>query len=324
MTVKTFVITNCQVYYVSQSPRESLPNASRRFTQNWAIFWTTTYFSEQFSLSTLHFCVTIDTKHVTALTSGMTTWFSLSMETTLLSIAWSPLLILAFYCAMDKKHSKDAKTTSRPDISYAPVDATNNEELDRLTHKLELVWKNMPLACSLFVVMFCRNVLPQAVVTTLVFPDAPFRPRDHYQYYVCASVFGEVVGKSYGLLVLGMRCRLPQYTERTWVFAILAVACTIFLSFEAWFRFLPHVWVVIFICFVVGLCAGLTFDFTFAAAPGEPSSGSKEFSRSILVFPLAFGLLTASLLGFVVEPFFHKRCLNTHRNSTHCLTRTMW
>lgn len=216
-----------------------------------------------------------------------------------------------------------SKTTTHQDIPYSSLDSSFHEIHLTYKEKFKTIWENMPLALPMFIGIFGRTLLPLAVVTILVFPDAPFRPRDHYQYYLLTFVAGDVLGRSYGLLIRCVKCGLPQYTKHTWVFASFIVILVIFLVFEAWFRFLHHVSIVISICFVVGLNFGMIYDCTFAAASGEANSHRKEFSRAILFLPFSAGLLCASFMGLYIEPLLEDRCMYIIRNTTQCITRIM-
>ena len=243
----------------------------------------------------------------------MTTWFCVPVNTTLSLIAWLPLLLPLFYSLMDKKSNETSvsHTTSYEDIPYSPLTPSSQEQQQNLTNtdKVQVIWENVPLSISMFNAMFGKYLLMQAIVTSLVFSNAPFHPRDHYQYYIFAVVAGELLGRSYGLVMFFLKCSLPDYTKQTWIFASIIVTCLLFLVFASWFHFLHNVWIVIFICFVVGLNTGVLYNCTFAAAASERSSRHKMFSRAFLVFPIAAGMFTASLLGLYIEPLIKDHCV---------------
>ena len=252
----------------------------------------------------------------------MTTWFGLPMTTTLLLIAWCPILIPLCYWFMDKKHGR----LQSAGAEYLPLDLASQEQAPSLTSKkkMQLIWYNMPLALATFAGNCARFVLLQAVVTTLVFPGLSVKARDQYLYYLLSADLGEAVGKVYGVVVLLLNCDLPRYTKHTWVFSSLIVSATVFLVFDSWFRFLQNGWAVIALCFCVGVSMGLIYDFTFAVAYGEPGSPSKEFSKSILSFPYAAGCLSAACLGIYIEPLLKVHCSHTTRMlGSACITRTM-
>ena len=248
-------------------------------------------------------------------------WFDLPMTTALLLISWFPILIPLCYWFMDKKHTR----LQSPGAAYVPLDLVPENQASPLTckRKMQLIWYNMPLALAIHAGMFARYLLVQAVITTLIFPGFSVQPRDHYLYCLLGLDLGDLVGKAYGMVVLLLNCKLPRNTKHTWVFAFLTASATIFLVFDSWFRFLRSEWAVIGICFCVGALSGLMYDVTFAVAYGEPGSPSKEFSKSILSFPYAAGILLASCAGLYIEPLLKERCTYATGMLSECLTRTM-
>ena len=253
----------------------------------------------------------------------MTTWFHLSARASVLSTLWAPLLFPVLYWLMDKKHARVPEATSHQEIPYSPLDSPASGRQGQLTReqKLRVIWYNMPLALSIHASTFARYLIPQAIATTIVFPSAGFSPRDHYQYYLLTLFIGEFIGKSYGFLAQSLNCARHPYTKHTWIFSTFNVLSLIFLVFVSWFRFLPHVGIVIVICLAVSLSVGLVICFTFEAANGEPNSVSMEFSRAVLSTPISAGYLGASLLGLYVEPSLLEHCVYITGNAAYCLTR---
>ena len=152
---------------------------------------------------------------------AMTTWFDLSMTTTLLLIAWCPILIPLCYWFMDKKHGR----LQSAGAEYLPLDLASQEQAPSLTskRKMQLIWCNMPLALAMFAGVCARYLLVQAAVTTLIFPGLSVKARNHYMYYALSLALGESVGKFYGVIVVFLNCNLPRYTKHTWVFSSLMV-----------------------------------------------------------------------------------------------------
>ena len=249
-------------------------------------------------------------------------------------VAWLPLLLPVFYSLMDKKNwnkTSISNVTSYEDIPYSPLSLTSQEQEQEqeqqhnltFMDKVKVIWENGPLFISMFIGMFVFYLLIQAIVTSLAFSNAPFPPRDHYQYYVMAVMVGDVLGCSSGMVMFLLKCSLPDYTKNTWIFALIMVTGALFLVFASWFRFLHNVWMVIFISFVVGLNAGVLYNCTFAAASSDSSSRHKIFSHAFLVFPMAAAMLTASLLGMYIEPLLKEHCVHISKDATECLTRLM-
>ena len=260
------------------------------------------------------------------LPTGMTTWFAVPLNTALLLIVWIPLLIPIFYSFMDKKDRTVSKATSYEGIHYSPLNSNPQELKYNLTFrdKFEVIWNNALLFISLFIGVFGMYIGMQAVVTTLAFSNAPFPPRDHYQYYIFAVMAGELLGSSYGLVMLCLKCSLPDSTKHTWVFALFIMTAVFFLVFAAWFRFLQNVWIVLGVLFAVGLNNGALFNCTFAvAAASQSSSRHKGFSRAFLMTAQGAGVLAAALLGQYIEPLMKEHCVFISKDATNCLTRLM-
>lgn len=87
----------------------------------------------------------------------------------------------------------------------------------------------LPHMLPIFITWFSEYITVQAVITTLAFPSSPFKPRDHYEYYIVVFMVGEMVGRSY-LLVL-------SYIKKDWgekaKFPYLWVLCLVF-CFWCW------------------------------------------------------------------------------------------
>ena len=125
-------------------------------------------------------------------------------------VAWLPLLLPVFYSLMDKKNwnkTSISNVTSYEDIPYSPLSLTSQEQEQEqeqqhnltFMDKVKVIWENGPLFISMFIGMFVFYLLIQAIVTSLAFSNAPFPPRDHYQYYVMAVMVGDVLGCSSGV-----------------------------------------------------------------------------------------------------------------------------
>ena len=224
-----------------------------------------------------------------------------------------------------------SKTTNHKDIPYSPLNQDspeNQEDQGKLTYreKCEIMRKDMSLFLSFFVGEFGKFFLLQAVVTTLAFPNAPFQPRDHYQYYVFAVMVGDVFGTSYGLVWHCLKCSLPAYTRHTWFFASVIMACVFFPGVCKLVSFSTQcVDCIIFVAFFVGLSHGVLFNCTFASAASDSSSARhKGFSRAFLTAGQGAGLLSAALLGLYIEPLLKKHCFHIFEHRANCLTRLMY
>ena len=257
----------------------------------------------------------------------MTTWLCVSPSTTLLLLLTMLPLLFVFYYLMDKKQSTKyvSEATNHGNIPYSALDSENQGEHLYLTcqEKVQAIWQNGLISVSFFVAYVCEYLTVQSIVTTLAFPSAPFDPRDHYQYYTLLFVTGEFIGRSYGLVLRLMKCSIPDVTSHTWVFSSIIVVNALFLIFAAWYKFLSNVYIVLAVVFFIGLNAGALYCSTFTVAGRGLSSRHIEFSRSFLTFAMQAGVVSAGLLGLIVEPLLKEHCQRTSLAKEYCLTRSV-
>ena len=256
----------------------------------------------------------------------MTTWLCISPSTVLLMLLTLPPLVPVFHCLMDKRESIRcvSKTTDRGNISYNALNSCEQDDHMSPTWQeiVKVIWQNGPLSVSLYIGMFYEYITIQSIVTTLAFPSAPFDPRDHYQYYMVLFFVGEFVGRWYGLLASFMKCKIPDATRHTWVFACIMAVDALFLIFASWYRFLHSVYIVLAMMFLTGLSIGALYSSTYAMAGRGSSSRQIELSRCFLTIAIAAGAVTAGLVGLYVEPLLKEHCEQTIFSAKeYCLTR---
>lgn len=182
----------------------------------------------------------------------------------------------------------------------------------------------LPHMLPIFITWFSEYIIVQAVITTLAFPSSPFKPRDHYEYYIVVFMVGEMVGRSY-LLVLsyikkdwGEKAKFPYL----WVLCLVGVMDLLFLVLAAWYRFLPSVWIVLLLMFVCGLTAGAFYVNVVIIFRNCLQQKYKEFAMGYIDLPLTGGVLTAAVLGLYVEPLLREHCMILMDNTDFCFTRT--
>ena len=176
-----------------------------------------------------------------------------------------PLLLPIMYCIMEKKHDKYpvvTKTTKHKDVKYTPLNTSSDEELHvssetkvelSVRDKVDAVWKALPFALTMITGYFSSFFTLQSVVTTLAFPDAPFGPRNHYIFYTLALMTGNLIGRTYALILAAINQDCRPYTRHTWIFSSLLAVILVFLVLGSWYRFLASVWIVMALMFIVGL-----------------------------------------------------------------------
>ena len=98
----------------------------------------------------------------------------------------------------------------------------------------------LPNLIPIYVAFFSEYLIIQSVITTLAFPNAPFKPRDHYQYYIFVFMVGEVVGRSY---LVALSYGKAEWAEKVKfphlrVLSAIEVLHLLFFVLAAWYRFL--------------------------------------------------------------------------------------
>ena len=107
------------------------------------------------------------------------------------------------------------------------------------------------------------------------------------------------------------------------MFALIELAHLIFFLLESWYHFVWYMWIVIFLCFTLGLIAGMLVLHSPHAVSGHVAPEEKEFALGLLTVGNAVGGFVAGLLGLVVEPYLRKKCLVHYSASKElCFTRT--
>ena len=259
----------------------------------------------------------------------MTTIICVTPQTTILIMSWVPLVMLACYGVMEKRDYKPEKElTTHKNVAYTSLlQETVPEEgnLSSWTMKQALIVQNLHLVLAFFVGYFSEFLTLNGVVTTLAFPNSPFDPRNHFVYYACVFMIGECIGRSYITFFTFINSRYTLVITRTWILSAILLGLFIFLTLSSWYRFLHSVWVVLVLCFIVGLLAGSLYLNTYllaGASDGDDANG-KAFSRAFLSVGPSAGVLLAGVVGLVLEPALRKHCLESAQFSEFCFTRSM-
>ena len=66
----------------------------------------------------------------------------------------------------------------------------------------------LSIAGSVTVAWIAEYLIMQATITKIAFANAPFPPRDHYQYYIFTLLGGELFGRSYLVLATSIKPEL--------------------------------------------------------------------------------------------------------------------
>ena len=263
----------------------------------------------------------------------MTTWFCVTSETTTLTVVGLVVLYLVFYFLMERKHSDStSKTTEKvtfKDVQYeklaqdSDTDVPSPPELTKET-KLQAIKEILPWIACVVISWLSEFLVMQAVITTYAFPNSPFPPRDHYQYYITLFLLGEFIGRSYLAVVSLIKEELiPKLMVRKlWVLTIIEVGILIFCLFAAWYRFLPDITALLFTSFIAGLIIGIMYANVLQVFTESYEFPLREFVLGFVAVATGMGIFIAGLLGLVVEPVFRQHCLTITDLDEYCFTRT--
>ena len=269
--------------------------------------------------------------------SGITTWTCWSPKTTIMAVIPLPLLLLVFYTILYKNYitrgsSVNSGPKERTQVEYTIIPSTpdmkDQSAADIPTslcgEKLRIGVKILPYIIPLLLSFFAEYLSNSSVVTTIV-PDSNVHPRDHFLYYFFSYEIGKFLGRSH-LFILS--CLPSDFLEllkckRTWLFAVFELAHLLFFVLESWYHFFWYMWIIIFLCFTLGLVAGMLVLHSPHAVSRHVAPDEKEFALGLLTVGNAVGGFVAGMLGLVVEPYLRGKCLEHFSTSKEfCFTRT--
>ena len=267
----------------------------------------------------------------------MTTWFCVSSEKTTVAVAFLVVLNLVFYALMERKHNRSTSRTSRCNCfsgaQYEKVQENKDEDKEQTgpsppllttVEKLRAIKQICPTVLCVVISWMSEFLVTQGVITTYAFPNSPFPPRDHYQYYITLFLLGEFIGRSYlALISLINQDLIPKVTvHKLWLLTIIEVSILVFCLFAAWYRFLPDITYLLIISFLAGLIIGIMYANVLQVFTDSYEFPMREFVLGFVAVATGMGILIAGLLGLMVEPSFRKHCMTITDLSEYCFTRT--
>ncbi|XP_031574108.1 protein BTN1-like [Actinia tenebrosa] len=279
--------------------------------------------------------------------TALTTWFCVSPNTTLTIVSPLPLSYFVLYYFIIKNIRKKA-SDSDEEVVYTKIDDTDTEDVedseikkerkqetkDKCTRKTDDVFlsrkEKMLILAKLFsltlvpgFIGFCSQyLLTQTVITTIAYKNAPFTPRDHYQYYFFIFALGEMIGRSHHLILSKTRLLYTPTRLLLWLFSSTEMLILCFAILESWYRFLPNVGILLFFVFFAGFTQGMVYVNMLGLLHLKFEGEEREFVMGYAVVPRGLGMFTAGLVGFFVEPLLLKHCISLFKESTSCLTRS--
>lgn len=255
------------------------------------------------------------------------TWFCVAPQIAIAIILPGILLFLVVYASMDRSPLMDpwVKSPSRNGIKYELLAAAGDSFQNKLTwsRRFAIGWLIFPLIVFLYWTNFADYLSSHATLTTTAFSRAPFRSRDHYNYYTICSHLGSLIGLSY-LLVVSYTC--PNLLKRvhinkTWILALIGVSHNILLVTIAWHRYVSHVGLVMVLCFTAGFTNGAIYSNSLhVVRENAADNNSREFGLSLLTLGVSAGQLAGGLLGLYTEVALREHCLYALKLKALCFT----
>ena len=247
------------------------------------------------------------------------------------TIPW-PFLVLLMYAFL-KNNDIYGTAKEHGDVNYKELPSSENDtDEPRGTFQNSLTWKEkfsvakqiLPYIIYLFLTYFAEYLSNQAIITTIAFSNVSFSPRDHYQYYIVCYQVGKFLGRSH-IFFLSCTCsKVIPYVrvKKTWILALIEMGHLLFFVFASWFRFVPHVSIILILCVTEGFVAGSMYvnsAHTVSEVISEPKR--REFALGLLTIGNGLGKLSAGFLGLHVEPQLKKHCVYDLELRDQCITR---
>ena len=224
-----------------------------------------------------------------------------------------------------------SRKEERQGHKYSPLRSSGEGELPASTSpglswtdKWLTVKEIAPQITVLYVTYTAEYLSNHGVITTIAFSSSPFNPRDHYLYYLLCYQMGKFLGRSHMFFV---SCTCPKMfpyvrVRKTWILALVEMFLLLLFIFDSWFRFVPHVSVILILCLIEGLTAGAVYiNAAHNVSDAIDDPVRREFALGILTLGNATGKVLAGLLGLHVESLLKEHCLNKLKLDGECFTR---
>ena len=266
--------------------------------------------------------------------AAMTTWFCVSPSITYVILA--PFSLLSFVCYYIISNNRVTNATTsihHKTVAYTRLQNSDTEGTEETANSDDLTTKEkisaimtlfVYVAVPLFTAYFSEYVILQSVITTLGYQNAPFRPRDHYQYYLIAFWFAVLIARSHrtAIYLINSRWLYNITVKGLWALALVEILHLLILFCESWYRFLPGVEIVLCLCFTAGLTVGSLFTNALELFCGRLEERQRKFGLGLCPFPMCFAVLIAGVMGLTLEPQLIEHCMATMTDSTYCFTRS--
>lgn len=242
----------------------------------------------------------------------------------MMTIPW-PLLFFVLFALLDKEPLLQITVLNpRSEETEEDKSGQDTKQFVNFKDKLQVAKKIFPCIIFLFITYFSEYLSNHAIITTIAFPSAPFKPRDHYPYYLLSYHIGKFLGRSHLFLVSAVSPGIVPYirVRRTWILALIACLHGFVFFLASWFRFIPGVEIIIALCASEGFTAGSMYlNSAHTVSDLIENHERREFALSLLTVGNASGKLGAGLVGLFQEKILKKHCIATLKLGEYCLTR---
>ncbi|XP_031560343.1 protein BTN1-like isoform X1 [Actinia tenebrosa] len=257
--------------------------------------------------------------------TAMTSWLHISSYISISAIIiMNPIVFLSSFSILENRRGKM--------IEYQRIDEDPKQGSQKHHHlkqnlsmseKLHSSLKMLPEVTQIFLGILFHDLVLSGVTTTIAFPDSPFSSSDHYKYYLIMSFAGLCLGRSYLGIAEYIKPGLSDklLVRHTWSLVLVACFHVLLLIFDSLFRFIPNVWVILFLVFSLGFWAEAIY-LNVNVILGEISdSRARELSMGLAVFGVGFGALIGAIISRPVENVLVKHCVQFTNQTSFCLTR---
>ncbi|EDO32423.1 predicted protein [Nematostella vectensis] len=239
------------------------------------------------------------------------------------TLAFSAIYLAFFFALEDSQIDHGEKS----EVKYQPLLQDLDETKDNATScggKSGILIQVLPICLYLYVGFFAFFFSHYSVLTTLAFPNAPFKSSNHFKFYTLAFGTSRFLGGSELLFVSRFFPKALPYARvhRLWILSLLDFAHVIFFIFVTWYRFIPNVWIVLVLCATHGFISGSVMVNGALEAAGQfEDPVDKGIAMGMIQWGSTAGIIAASVVGLFTEPALMQHCQDELRLGEYCFTR---
>lgn len=157
-----------------------------------------------------------------------------------------------------------------------------------LKQKLRLVKPLLKYMIPLGLVYFAEYFINQGLTELITFNNVQMTNKEQYRWYqVCYQI---------GVLISRSSVNILQINH-LWILPVLQLLNAVFLTFEAYFLFVPYFWIIIIIIIYEGLLGGAAYVNTFYKISQEIAPVHREFSMGVTSMADSAGITLAAFIA---------------------------